>query len=407
VIVRFKLFYNSVTFILLGGLLFSCTKEEDSSFSYFVSKEEKLILSASYINNFINEASAIYPEVNSLKQNIINDVIIYKLVYRTTVKGEKVNASALICVPSIPGEYPVISFQNGTNTVDARAPSNYAIDPAYQMIEIIASMGYIVLLADYPGFGESVNIPHPYLVKEPIVQSLVDLLYAAKEIPGDELGGVTLKDEIYLLGYSQGGWATLALHKALELDYSNDFNLVASACGAGPYNIYSLLQAIAMTSVYPMPVYFAYIVNAFSYFNQFSTPVNQIFNDPYAGRLGTLFNGNLSLGQINNQLTTSIPGLLQNEFITGFESDLKYLPVRDALIRNSIMGWKTNKSILLLHGTGDTHVYPSATEDLYTEMINAGSSPQICKLELIPGLDHGEAAVLSMVKGLIFLTGLK
>ena len=40
----------------------------------------------------------------------------------------------------------------------------------YQLVEIIASLGYVVVIADYPGFGESSQIPHPYLIKEPTVQ---------------------------------------------------------------------------------------------------------------------------------------------------------------------------------------------------------------------------------------------
>ena len=123
------------------------------------------------------------------------------------------------------------------------------------MIEIIASMGYVVVIADYPGFGESAQIPHPYLVTKPTVKSLVDLLYAAKEIAGSEFPEITIKNEYYLLGYSQGGWATLALHKALELDYSNDFNLKGSSCGAGPYDILKLLEGMVNAPTYPMPVY--------------------------------------------------------------------------------------------------------------------------------------------------------
>ena len=60
------------------------------------------------------------------------------------------------------------------------------------MIELIASLGYIVVISDYPGFGASVSIPHPYLVKEPTVMSLIDNLRAVKELAGSELPGINL-----------------------------------------------------------------------------------------------------------------------------------------------------------------------------------------------------------------------
>ena len=396
-----------VPVILMIVLVLSCKKEnQQPSYSYFVSKEQKLTLSTTYINNFINSASGLYPEVNSLKQYVSNDVTIYKLIYKTTISGEEILASGLVCVPSIAGEYPVLSFQNGTNTLNSLAPSNNVLDPAYQMVEIIASMGFIVVLADYPGFGESAQIPHPYLIKESTVQSLVDMLFTIKEIAGEELQGIIPKNEYYLLGYSQGGWATLALHKALEIDYPGDFNLVGSACGSGPYNIFTLFQGMAFASIYSMPVYLGYIVNAFSSYHEFTNPVTEIFNDPYAARLGTLFNGNLSPGQINLQLTTSIPGLLKTDFISGFIADPEYSSVRNALSRNSITGWDTHKSLYLLHGANDSYVNPVATENMYNEMINAGTSAQILKKEIIPGLDHNEGVVPCMIKGLLYLKNL-
>ncbi len=403
---KIKAFAKSVVLLFLVGVVISCTKEENTSNSYFVSKEQKLTLTSSFINSFMNEASSYYPEISSLNDFVVNDVEVYKVTYRTTVNGESIIASGLMCVPSVPGEYPVISFQNGTNTINAQAPSNYPLDPAYQLVEVIASMGYVVLLADYPGFGASSQVAHPYLVKEPTVQSLVDLLYTAKEMAGTELAGISLKNEYYLLGYSQGGWSTLALHKAMELDYSADFNLAGTVCGAGPYNIYSLLQGIVLSPSYPMPVYFAYIINAYKYYNQFTNSVNELLNEPYATRLSGLFNGTNNLGNINSQLTTSIPGLLRADFISGFASAPKFAPVRDALTRNSIAGWKTNIPLYFVHGGSDTHVNPSATENIYNEMINAGTSPLICKKEIFPGLDHGDALVPSMITGLLFILNL-
>ena len=48
---------------------------------------------------------------------------------------------------------------------------------------------------------------------------------------------ITITDEYYLMGYSQGGWATLALLEALEKNYSSDFTVKAASGGAGPYDL--------------------------------------------------------------------------------------------------------------------------------------------------------------------------
>ena len=401
----FKLF---LLIVLLSALVASCKKDDQGkTYSYFVSKELAVNFNTGYLKSLIDIAAISVPEVANIKPLVTSDIGVYKIVYKTNINGKNVNASGLICVPVTPGAYPVLSFQNGTNTVNSDSPSEFPLDYTYQMVELIASMGYVVVIADYPGFGESAQIPHPYLITQPTVRSLVDMLYTAKEIVGSEFPGITLKDEYYLLGYSQGGWATLALHKALELDYNNDFNLIGSCCGAGPYDISLLLESIISVPTYPMPVYLAYIVNAYSAYSQFTNPVSDIFNAPYASRISSLFTGLLTSDQINNQLTTSITDLITPDFISGFATSPRYLSVRDALSANSIAAWHSYKPVLLIHGGSDTQVNPISTTNMYNAMIQAGTSPDICTKVIVPDVDHGDGALPCMIKGILFLNDLK
>lgn len=394
--------------ILFLTIITSCKKDNQTAdYTHFVSKNLVLNYKKDNISNLLDLASITLPEVSTIKPFIVSDINVYKVVYKTTVDGNEINASGLISLPTTPGDYPVLSFQNGTNTVNADAPSIFPADLNYQLVEIIASMGYAVLIADYPGFGESSQIPHPYLIKEPTVQSLVDLLYTAKETGSTEFPGITLKNEYYLLGYSQGGWATLSLHEALEQDYKSDFNLRGSTCGAGPYDISLLLHNIVTKQTYPNPVYLAYIVNAYTSYHQFTNPASDIFNEPYASSLGSLFTGSLSSGQINSQLTTSISGLLTSSFITGFDSDAKFASVRAAMVNNSIEAWHTNIPLLLIHGGNDSTVDPLSTENMFSAMISAGTSSDIIKKEIVPGVDHSDGVIPCMIKGILFLNALK
>jgi pimeloyl-ACP methyl ester carboxylesterase len=301
----------------------------------------------------------------------------------------------------------MLSFQNGTNTMNAFAPSEYPLNYSFQLIELLASTGYIVLIADYPGFGESASVTHPYLVKEPTVQSLVYMLYAVKELGNGELPGVTVNNECYLLGYSQGGWATLALHKALELDYKDDFTLRGSACGAGPYNISLLLSGMVNLATYPQPYYLGYILNAYSKYGQFTNPISDLFKEPYASRVGTMYNGTMTSDQINAQLTTSIADLMNADFLSGYSSSAKYSTVRSSLEANSIAAWHGYKPLLLLHGSADLDVNPVSTEDMYSAMIGAGTSGDIIKKVIVPNVNHTQGIVPCMLQGIMFLENIK
>ena len=397
--------------IIVAALLFliaSCSRDDSETVnSYLVSDELIYTYTVNSISTMIDLASIQNQSISSLKQYVESDVKVYRIVYKTTIDGKTINASGLVSVPVNQGDYPVLSFQNGTNTLNSQAPSVYPLNNAYVLVEIIASMGFVVVIPDYPGFGESVTVPHPYLVKEPTVISITDMFYATEELDDTKLPDINTINDYYLIGYSQGGWATLALHKALELEYNGEFNLAGSVCGAGPYDIGLLFSSMVGVTTYPMPVYIGYIYNAYSAYKQITNPVSDIFNEPYASKISTLYNGTKSSEQINSELTTSIADLLTPSFISGYKISDKYSSVRNAFSLNSIEAWHSYKPLLLIHGDSDTQVNPVSTENIYNEMIQAGTSSDIMKKVIIPNADHGDGILPAMIEGIEFLYNLK
>ncbi len=396
-----------ISLILIVITIFSsCSKDDGAGDNrYLVSHELKLALLPEFVTSIITGVSSVYPELNTLSGYLEYGVDVYRVVYRTTLKGRAINASGLICVPRTPGKYPVLSFQNGTNTLDSDAPGNNPANGLTMMIECIASMGYIVVIPDYPGFGASASEVHPYLIAGPTVKSITDMFYALGEFCNSGIPGVEVMNEYYLLGYSQGGWASLVLHKALEQEYSDVFRLEASACGAGPYDLSLLVRNIIEADSYPMPVYLGYIVNSFSVYKEFTNPVTDIFSEPYASRLVSLYDGTKSAGYINGQLTADITSLVNPGFISGFSSDIKYSSVREAFVRNSISPWKTGIPLLLVHGGADKTVSPAVTDAMYGAMIAAGTDAGICKKDIISGADHEDGVIPFAVGAILFLNG--
>jgi pimeloyl-ACP methyl ester carboxylesterase len=396
-----------ILIIFITTFFSSCSKDDNGTGDnqYLLSRELKLAILPEFVTSLITGVSSVYPELSALSGYLEYGVDVYRVVYRTTLKGKAINASGLICVPQTPGEYPVLSFQNGTNTLNSEAPGNNPAGELALLIECIASMGYIVVIPDYPGFGASASEVHPYLIAEPAVTSITDMFYALGEFSNSGIPGVKILNKYYLLGYSQGGWATLALHKALEQRSGSGFSLEASVCGAGPYDLSLLVRNIIGADTYPMPVYLGYIINSYSVYKEFTNPVTDILNEPYASGLVSLYNGTKSAGQINGQLTTNILSLVNPGFISGFSSDAKYASVREAFIRNSISGWKTEIPLLLVHGGGDTTVDPGVTDAMYDAMISAGTDAGLCTKHIISGADHEEGVIPFAVEAMLFLNG--
>jgi pimeloyl-ACP methyl ester carboxylesterase len=393
--------------LIIAALLGSCKDEEPAEYSYFVSDQQTGSFTESYINSMLNISAQSFPELGDVQPFISDGVTVYRISYKTSVSGVSAVCSGLVSVPSTPGEYPVLSFQNGTNTVNSNCPSLNPFNYLYQLAEFIASMGFVVIIPDYPGFGNSSDIPHPYLISEPTTGSILDMFRAVNEAQNAIFPGISIKNEYYLMGYSQGGWATMALHKSLDADPPAEFNLAGSVCGAGPYDMYNLFSVISGLTSYPMPSYIGYIIHAYSVYNQFDNPVSDILNEPYDSRISTLYDGTLSTTEINTYLTTSITGLFRPEFISGFATSPDYASIREGLVNNSISPWHTTRPLMLVHGGGDTHVSVTATENFYTAMINAGTSPSVISKLIVPDLDHGDALVPCVTEGLKFIINLR
>lgn len=383
----------------------SCSNKEPDPFddnTYLVSSTLEFMRTKDNIVSILTFAATQYPEIAGIIPDVQTGVNVYSISYNTTFKGQDVVASGLIAIPSVSGTYPVLTYQNGTNTLHSAAPS---VDPEgvlYQLSEYMASTGYVVVMTDYLGFGASDQMAHPYLHKESTVQTIIDMLYALKEFDEDIAKGITVSNEYFLLGYSQGGWATLALLEELDKNYKQEFSVKAASCGAGPYDLNYFNATLLSLTEYPMPVFLGYISNAYAEYDLFSNSLTEIFNEPYASRIPGLYDGLHSSEQINAQLTDTIAGLFIADYISGYSTSPVYQGVRDALTANSIEGWNSSVPLLFLHGTADTYVMTALSERMHAAMIDAGCSSLTCQYVPLQDLDHSEGIIPAGLAGLTF-----
>lgn len=384
----------------------SCRKDDPvdpfADNTYLVSSDLKLVRTKENIISVLTIAATQYQAAGEIIPDVVSGVNVYAVTYNTEFMGEPVVASGLICAPTTPGTYPILSFQNGTNTLHSAAPTADPQNLGYQMIEYVASAGYVVIMPDYLGFGASSAMVHPYLHKESTVQSVLDMLRAVAEFDEDVAKDISVTTDCYLLGYSQGGWATMALLRAIDEDYSSEFTVKAASCGAGPYDLRYFNSEVTRLTNYPMPVFLGYIANAYTTYDLYPNELTDMFNSQYASVIPGLYDGQHSSEQINGQLTTSISGLFTAEYLSGAETDQKYQGIRNALRDNSIYGWDCDVPLLLLHGTADTYVMPGISQSQYNIMIGSGTSPLTCFYVPLEGLDHSQASVPALFAGYEF-----
>ena len=366
---------------------------------YKTYKVDEIKATLSFYSNF-------YPELQSIINNVEHDIDVYTITYNTKFDGKIVIASGLVSLPKKADAYPLISYQNGTNTLHNEAPSVKPNSELYMLLEFIASTGFIVSMPDYLGFGVSANMFHPYLDKESTIQSVTDMLRAVKELSANHLE-IETSNDLYITGYSQGGWATMQLHKAIEDKYLSEFNLKASSCGAGPYDLKYVNNYVLGKTTYPMPYYIGYIFNSYLNLKYITIPASDIFKTPYDQRILTSYNGTKSGDEINAQLTTVTADLFTAEYKSTSNTNAKFSSVISSLNNNSISAWKTTIPTLLTHGTADTYVPEQISKNMYNDFVSKGVDKSKITYETFEGAGHGDAVIPSGVATFNWFIGLK
>ena len=395
--VRFLLFLISVT-LLYSGCKSNLTEPDTTvKDQYLVSYSLVRSMTSTEVTNLFSPAQLIYPDMVSVLPSVKSGAKVYSVTYNTALGTKKLVASGLVCIPDGGSTYPILSFQNGTNTVSANAPSLTANSYANQLITGFATTGFVTVLPDYLGFGSSTEIFHPYLNLEATVNHILDLFRAVKEMSAKTELKFSISKDLYLMGYSQGGLATLQLNKAIETSFSSEFNLKGVGCGAGPYNLTQMTQIITSATTFPQPYYIAYIMKGFKSVAAFSNPYTDIFSEPYSSRIDGLFNGINSGGAINNQLTTNITDLFTTEFRTTFSTNSKFKVLTDALVASSVPAWRIKTPLILTHGLADTDVSPVMSQQLYADLIKLDPALPVTFIPM-PGFDHGTASSPSLLR---------
>jgi alpha-beta hydrolase superfamily lysophospholipase len=307
----------------------------------------------------------------------------YTLVYQTSWKGEIINASGLVLVPAgIKEPAAVLSIQHGTTFLKDEAPS---ASGGYTGMELFASAGYIVFMPDYLGYGTSSQLFHPYYDKKHSATSVIDMIKSGKQFLSKEK--IPFNDKLFLAGYSEGGFVTLAAAEEIERNPSHQLKLNAIAAGAGGYDLSQMLKSVTTESYYSFPAYLAFVLMSYNKTYDWNKSLEYFFKDRYADALNKYMNGKYGPGTINSHLTTNVSALLNTNFYAQLKKSEGEMQLKRALKNNTVAGWKTQTPIRLYHGTKDEIIPYRNSEVTFTSFQTAGSDN--VTLTSIPGGNHG------------------
>jgi pimeloyl-ACP methyl ester carboxylesterase len=344
--------------------------------------------SASELKLFLS-SSAIDLDPNVLQY----DVQLFKVTYKTTYKDEEITASGLVFLPTTTDEVGMVSFQHGTISAQSEAPTALPLNNSTLILySALSSAGFITVVPDFIGFGSSSDKFHPYYVEQTTADAVIDNLKAARELSAEH--DVMFNERLFLAGYSQGGYATMAAHKKIEEDGLEDFDLIASFPSSGGYDVKAMQEYFFSQSTYNQPYYMAYVARSYqTYYDWDSQSLSDFFNEPYSTRIPDLFNGTNTAGTINAQLTESIVDLIQPDLLANIDTSPEYTYLVDAFEENSLTDWVPSNLMFMYHGDADTTVPYSNSVTTYNKLIANGASASVVTLTALPGADHGSGVV--------------
>ena len=224
-------------------------------------------------------------------------VDVYHYEYDTVGgRGEAVTASSALMVPhgddarcSKPN--PIVIGLHGTmpdkpyNLADF-SRKNPAFVRSGAWAGVYAAQGYIVVAPNFTGLDTSNADYQSYHDANQKTQDVIDALAAAHELLPKVNGQAN--EDLFLVGYSQGGWLTMATHKELE---ARGERVTASVPMSGAYAISALVDNVFKGApVRGSTLYFPMAIRAYQEIDGsiYKDPA-EIYNPKYADIVATIF----------------------------------------------------------------------------------------------------------------------
>ena len=319
--------------------------------------------------------------------------------------------SGLVAIPnSTTQAFPILSYQHGTGILDSDAPSNTGL--SLFNIEILAvgflatSSGFITIFPDYVGMANS-NVYHPYHIKDSYTRAVIHMIRAVKLLSQTliEEESFQYNDQLFLAGYSEGGYATLAAQAGIEHLYNEEFHITASFPMAGAYDLAgTMVDYFLSEPEYENPYYVPYVLTSHIWYYQgLDTDLNMYFEPYWAETLPNLYDGTFSGGEINNMLPDNVLDILIDSVLTDFtNNDDQFL--RQTLSENTLLNWVPESPTYLYHGIADDQVPYENSVVAYNDFQSNGASNVV--LELLPESagGHTSAAIPSIIAGYTLMT---
>ena len=293
---------------------------------------------------------------------IANEVVTYSSADN---QGKKISLSGLLVYPyKISGKIsaPILSFNHATQIMKKLAPSGwknasweeYKRYPEALLANIMASVyGWIIIMPDYQGMGQDVSEMHPFCVRDRLAVATADMVQGAIASLGSTASQyVTWNGQVFLMGYSEGGFVTMAAQRELE---ARNVTLKGVVCMEGPYDLTgAMLPVMLADSAFPQPYFLPMTIAGYNAIYPNSFTYNVVLKEPYLTNLPKYSTGFYNDSVVNSYMPANkvLKGIFTDAFIDtlGNQGSLAF---NIFSANNSFTGWTPKSLMYLWHCVND------------------------------------------------------
>lgn len=348
---------------------------------------------------------------------IKNGAKFYKVLYTSVdAKGDLDTLSGLLAVPDdLTLKYPKLFYQHGTSDCKSCVPSSFGSNGGEegQLGLLFAGLGFISFLPDNVGMGEGRGF-QTYVHAETVETASMDFLNATTTWFSEQ--GIAANDQLFITGYSQGGYSAMAMHKHIEEDLSASLSVTAAAHLSGPYSLSGVMRDVILSDqeyLYP-----AYIPNTVLGFKEAYPDIYQnldeIFKPEYIANIQAYYNGQITLITLNDRLYQALRSntgqavgkrMLKDEFVAELVADPNNR-INQILKENDVYDWAPKAPTRIFYCKADDQVsYLNSV--LANETMIANGAQNLITLDVNSNADHGACFNPAILQTAIFFLGLQ
>ncbi|MBS1624972.1 MAG: T9SS type A sorting domain-containing protein [Bacteroidetes bacterium] len=327
------------------------------------------------------------------------DIDVYRIIYNTVnYDSTAITASGMLAVPhNTTCRFPLAAYEHGTVTAKHDAPS-YLNGQEPMIGMVMASVGYIVVEPDYLGLGDGPGI-HPYQHAQTEASASIDMLRSAREFC--DSAGIRQNGQLFLMGYSEGGHACMATHRAIEQQLQGEMTVTAAVPMSGAYDMSGVMINRMLTDTpYSQPAYLAFLVVSWNPIYHLCDSFSQAFVHPYDSILPLLLDGTHGTNDLNNAMPNIPKRVFTRAELDTFVNNPNSA-MRVALRDNDDYDWAPRAPTRIFFCKGDTYV-PYQNSCVAINKMRQNGCADCDTMDVNPDLDHVPCAQYSILNAKFF-----